>query len=289
MTFRRVGSVVAVLGVAACRGTIPQQVLSGTAPATPVVTAPAALEGPFVVRRTTERRSFTLETRGVLTVTRDTVTSTDSLGAQLDVAYTAFAGTPRLTGSVTAYRVRAADGMFVAPASVTLPITFAAAYGPRGGALAFATPAATGCAAPAAIVQGVRDLWTRAPDTLRVGSVWQDSALVVSCRDGITLRASTVRVFRVVGAAMRGDAVELDIRRESRATITGDGHPAGEAVTVTGSASGVLALRYRPELDAFTSGEGMQTLELSLASSVVAQRVRQRTQLRLTATSVHEP
>ena len=288
-SFRRSLVLWFALVVGACGGTIPQQVLSGAAPAAPVVAAPRVLDGPFVVRRLTERRSYTLETHGVLVVKRDTMTTTDSIASELDVAYTPFTGTPRITGSVTAYRVRAPDGSRTTPATLTLPITFAAAYAPRGGALAFSVPTIAGCTAPAAIVQSVRDLWTRAPDTLRVGSTWQDSTLVTSCRERITLRAATVRVFRVTAAAMRGDAIELTVQRETRATIVGDGHPAGENVTVTGTANGSLVLRYRPDLDAFTSGEGTQTLELSLASSVIAQRVSQRTQLRITATSVHEP
>jgi hypothetical protein len=279
----------AALALVGCGGSIPHQVLSGPAPTPPTAGAPSVLDGPFVVHRATERRSYAIDTRGVLTVQRDTVTTTDSLGSQLEVAYTAFAGTPRVTGSITAYRVRAGDGSLASPSTITLPIAFAATYATRGGALAFSAPLSTGCAAAAAVVQGARDLWTRTPDTLRIGSSWQDSTLVVSCRDGITLRAATVRVFRVTGAEVQDGAVSLTLVRESRATIVGDGHPTAEPVTVSGSATGSLVVRYRPDLDAFTSGEGTQLLTLVLSSRVVSQRVTQRTQSRITTSSIHEP
>jgi hypothetical protein len=125
------------------------------------------------------------------------------------------------------------------------------------------------------VAQGLRDLWFRAPDTLRVGTSWRDSTSYVTCRDGIPLQLSVRRDFRVRAVAERDGRAVLTIQRDTRSTLAGDGVQFGERVQFSGSGSGTLQFELEPTTGEFLGGSGTSALEFTMQSRLRTQRVQQ--------------
>ena len=179
------------------------------------------------------------------------------------------------------FRVTSGSRSPATPAGITLPITVAASATPSGFGAALqwilTTPAeGAACSSVAwSVAQGLRDLWFRAPDTLRVGASWRDSTSYVTCRDGIPLQLSVRRDFRVRAVAERDGRAVLIIQRESHTTLLGDGVQFGEPVKFTGAGSGTLQFELAPATGEFLGGSGTSTLEFTMQSRLRTQRVQQ--------------
>ena len=282
-TIKKSGVVLAVVAsvFSACQSSVPNQVLTKPAPSNEP--APAALRPAlWPYRPSTQRQSFVIDQRAVLVIRTDTIARTDSLSSHSELAFAATAG-GSVSGNVSAFAVRANVQNSVAPAGLALPFPFRGDFSTRGTQLEFLTPRdAAPCASnPLSIVQSLRDLWFRTPDTLRVGSAWSDSASYVICRDGIPLRASVQRSFRVTRATERDGRLVLDVVRTARTSLEGAGTQFGETVTISGTGGGELTYQLDPAAGEIVSASGNAVLDFSLRGRLRSQAVHQTAEIRI--------
>ena len=269
--------------LSACRSSVPEQPLGRAAP-TPVVAVALAGGGPWLYRPATQRRSVTLEQQATVEIRQDTLTRTDTVSLHADVAYTVFAGTNRVTGTISAYRVQAGTAVAGTPPGLGVPFAFAGDFPSRGRQLELTQPASqTACTSAAfGAAQSLRDLWFQPPDTLRLGTSWTDSSTYLFCRDGIPLRAASQREFRVTAFADAGGRTVLTIVRRARGALRGEGAQAGEPLTISGTTSGELTYQIAPTTGELLSAGGTSLLEFTLISKLRAQQVRQRSRISVT-------
>jgi hypothetical protein len=262
--------------LAACRtGNVPNQVLTKPVPqaaATPV----ARTAGPWTYRPSAQRQAFILDQRAIVVVRLDSTSRSDTISSHAEVFFT-LAGSSGLSGSVTAYLVEAGGRGAATPAGLATPFPVRAEYSARGSQVEFTTPRdATPCSSVAlAAAQSLRDLWFRIPDTLHAGASWEDSTSYIVCRDGIPLRATVHRTFRLSGATDSGGRLLIEITRVSRTAIAGVGEQFGEAIAVNGSGSGQLVYEFDPSSGEVVSANGSSVLDLSFRSRLRSQLMRQ--------------
>jgi hypothetical protein len=163
------------------------------------------------------------------------------------------------------------------PVGLILPFEFSAVYPAHGRQLVLSAEAATPpCASSGlAVAQSLRDLWFQPPDTLRVGTTWKDSASYVVCRDGIPLRTTVQRTFRITGVEKRAGRLALLIGRSSRTAIEAEAVQSTEAIRISGSGTGEFSYALDPDSGEILSGSGLTELDLVFRSRVRAQRVHQ--------------
>jgi hypothetical protein len=268
----------ALLG-SACRSSIPEQPIGRAAPA-PVAASVAPGGGPWLYRPATQRRSVALDQQATVEIRQDTLVRTDTVSLRANVAFTVFAGTNRVTGAVSSYRVQtgAASGT---PPGLGVPFPFAGDFPSHKLQLELTQPAPqTACTSPAfGAVQSLRDLWFQPPDTLRLGTVWTDSSSYTVCRDGIPLHMVSLREFCVTASADDGERQVLTIARRAHGTVSGDGAQAGEPLTISGTTSGDLTYQLAPATGEVLSAAGASLLEFTLTSKLRTQRVLQRSRI----------
>ena len=165
----------AVIIASGCRPPVPQQVIVPEAHPQPVVPVVGSVTiGPWGWTPVRERRPYLVTQRALITTRQDTLTRIDTVTSELATAFTQFVQANRISGSLTSFRVATGTRAAATPAGVTVPITIAANAVPSGyGATpqwSITTPVEGSPCSSAAwtVVQGVRDLWFRAPDTLRL-------------------------------------------------------------------------------------------------------------------------
>ncbi len=270
-----------------CRSTIPEQLIIRTTPA-PVVASVPTGGGLWLYRPATQRHAVTLDQQATVEVRLDTLTRTDTVTLRVDVAYTMFAGANRVTGTVGSYRVRAGAAAPGTPPGLGVPFPFAGDFPTRGRQLELTQPSPqAACTSPAhGAAQSLRDLWFQPPDTLRVGTTWVDSAAYTICRDGIPLRTTSHRQFRVMAATEQDGRAVLTIVRHASGAMTGEGAQAGEPLTITGTTSGELSYQLAPENGELLSAAGTSLLEFTLTSKLRVQRVRQSSRTTLSPAPV---
>src|SRR3970282_2353526 len=88
-----------------CRGSVPEQVMSG-ATTSPPEPARVNTRGPWVHRQLAVRRSYVVEQRALLRVDQDTSSRVDTVTARAGVSFLILAQAGRVVGSVTAFRVQ---------------------------------------------------------------------------------------------------------------------------------------------------------------------------------------
>jgi len=267
--------------LAACRSSaVPNQVF--TKPAPPSVVAPVPRTNTsWAFHPSTPRQNFVIDQTAVVAIRLDTDTRTDTISTHAEITFATTAGAT--SGTVSAYAVRNAGRAATTPQGLALPFPFRAEYSANGQQLGFTAPRdAAPCASLAlAAAQSLRDLWFSAPDTLRVGAAWSDSSSYVVCRDGIPLRATARRAFRVAGSSERDGKVILTISRISRSTLDGAGAQFGESVGVTGAGSGSLDYELDTARGEIVSAKGAATLDLTLRGRARAQAVHQAVEIRI--------
>jgi hypothetical protein len=269
--------------LAACRGTtVPNQVLTKPVPA--VVPPPVARTGgPWAYRPSVDRQGFVVDQRAVVSIRSDTTTRADTVESHVELAFTVAPAGNVVAGNVSAFLVGGGGRTAATPAGLEIPFSVRAEYPARDAPLTFTAPRdATPCASLAlSAAQSLRDLWFRPPDTLRAGTLWQDSASYVVCRDGVPLRATTHRTFRISAANTNEGRTMLSISRLSRTTFDGAGKQFGEPVTVSGTGSGELNYVLDPSRGEILSASGSSTLDLTLRSHVRTQAVHQTAEIKI--------
>ena len=268
-----------------CNRSVPQQTITGAVPQPAIAAATPTVTAGWGYRASPTRHQFVVAQRALLTIRQDTITRTDSVFSRTEVAYTIFASTGRLTGSVTAFRAQLGTAVAATPVGLRVPFTFVATmFASRHVQLEFLSPAGatTPCASVAlSVSQSLRDLWFQPPDTLRIGTSWEDSATVMVCRDGIPLRAVVRRSFRVRAADGAAGHVILTVVRTSRASIDGEGAQSGEPVKVNGDSTGELVYLVDPATGTILSAEGASILHLQLTSRQRNQEIRQTSEIKI--------
>lgn len=186
----------------------------------------------------------------------------------------------RFTGAVTMYQVRESDDSLRALDAVQLPIPFVAQQAAPAWQPRFATPDASACGDPAAvIVQGVRELWLSLPDTLRPGQTWRDSTSHVVCRDSIPLRVDIARMFRVTSALLRDGALIVSIERRTSTAFEGAGTQFGEPVTITGAGQGATMFEVALAEGAVVFASGDSELRMTFTGRRKRQDVLQHSRI----------
>ncbi len=269
--------------LAACHsGTVPNQVLTKPAPAS-APAASARASGVWAYQSPMQRQGFVMDLRAVITIRADTVTRTDTVSSHAELSFSVVPSTRGINGSVNAFVVEGGGRPGATPAGLAIPFPVRADYSARSAQLDFTAPhddAPCGSIALAA-AQSLRDLWFRPPDTLRVGTTWEDSSAYVVCRDGIPLRTTARRSFRISGASEQNGRVLLSISRATRMTLEGAGTQFGEAVSVSGTGNGQLVYDLDPISGEIIFAHGNSTLDLSLRSRLRTQSVRQLAEMRI--------
>ena len=259
-----------------CRASVPEQVFSRPLPAV-APPAPPASRGTWTYHPPTERHAYVLEQHAVLTIRQDTAIRVDSVRSHAEVAFTSTAATGRVTGSLSVFRVEGPAHESSTPAGLVLPFAFSAEYPVHGRQLVFSTTNATApCASrELAVAQSLRDLWFQPPDTLQLGTTWDDSTSYVVCRDGILLRAIVQRIFRITGMEQRAGRLALLVSRSSRTTLEAEVPLPGEVIGVTGSGTGELSYAIDPTNGEILLARGIAVLDLVVRSRLRAQHVHQ--------------
>jgi hypothetical protein len=275
-----------VLALDACVGrNVPQQVLTKPVPATASMPAPSG--GPsWLYRPTSQRVSYAVDQRAQLTIREDAVVSLDSVSSHAEVSFSVAAQASRVAGAVTAFSVQHSGRVATVPQGLSLPFPFVATYAQDARQLVFIAPSASPCLTPTVtVLNSLRDLWFQMPDSVRVGTTWDDSASYASCRDGVPLRSDVRRTFRVSSVSEPGGHVLLLLRRGSRTTISGHGTLTGEPVNVEGLGTGEIEYTIDPLLGELLSAHGSFSLELTLHGKARAQTVRQAGDIRIDRSS----
>lgn len=268
-----------------CSRSVPEQTITRSVPQHAIAAATPTVTAAWGYRASPTRHQFVVAQRALLTIRQDTTTRTDSVFSRTEVGYTVFASTGRLTGSVTTFRAQLGTGVAATPSGLRVPFTFVGTLSAsRHTQLEFLSPAGatTPCASVAlSVSHSLRDLWFQPPDTLHVGTSWEDSATVMVCRDGVPLRSIVRRTFRVRSADGAAGRVILTVVRTSRAIIEGEGAQSGEAVKVNGDSAGELVYVIDPATGTILSAEGVSTLHLQLSSRLRNQEIRQTAEMRI--------
>jgi hypothetical protein len=264
-----------------CQSSVPVQVFARP---TPVTAQPAAAQRTaWAFRPSADRRVYQLEQRASITIRDDTLTRADTVTSHAELAFTTFAASGRVTGTITVFRAQSGAAAAATPPGVLLPFAFIGDYSARGRQLTLTTPnAATPCAsAQLSVAQAMRDLWFQAPDTLRVGTTWADSASYALCRDGLPLQANVRRTFRITAASDLDGHATVTMLRTSRTSLSGTGKQSGDAVSLDGAGNGELTYLLDPAAGAILSARGTATFDFTLRSKLRTQRVRQTSDVRI--------
>jgi hypothetical protein len=237
------------------------------------------------------RRAYVVEQHALLTTRVDTTTRNDSVGSHTELAFTLLSGGTRLSGSVTSFRVQAPGRVSAMPQGLVLPFAFAGELPAATHQVAFTAPTAPAPCSSAAIniLQSLRDLWFRPPDTLRLHGTWEDTAAYAVCRDGIVLWVRVQRTFRVASATVRDGRVLLLVQRSSRGTLEGVGQQAGELVEIKGTSTGQVAYDLDPAAGEMVAALGTSALALTLKSRLRMQTVLQTNEMKIRLRSVDKP
>jgi hypothetical protein len=263
-----------VLGAGCRSGTVPNQVLTKPVPA--AVPAPRARTSTsWAYRESTKLQSFLVDQRA--TIRFDSSVHADTISSHAEIVFTASPAAHSVNGTVEAFLVDGGGHAAATPPGLTTPFPLRAEYSARAAQLDFTAPHdAAPCSSTAlSVLQSLRDLWIKPPDTLRVGTNWKDSSAYVVCRDGIPLRAMVHRTFTVSGTAEPSGRVLLTISRISQTMIAGTGIQFGETVEVKGTGRGQLLYLLDPATGEIASANGTSSLELALKSKLRTQVVTQ--------------
>jgi hypothetical protein len=141
------------------------------------------------------------------------------------------------------------------------------------------------CVAPdAPLIALARDVLVPLPFSVALGHAWQDTVRTTTCRAGIPVTTTAVRSYRVMGPSERDGAQALAVSRATQITMTGQGTPRGQTVTVVGGGQGAGALFLDVAGGRYLGGVDSSTVELTITNGMqtrrFVQQARQETRLR---------
>jgi hypothetical protein len=272
----------ALLCACGSSGSVPNQVLTKPTPAS--APAPVArTSGSWAYRPSMQRQLFVIDQKATVAIRSDTATYADTISSHAEISFTLAEAPGAASGTVGAFLVQGSGHAAATPAGLVTPFPFRGEYSARGTQIDFTIPREVSpCSSSAlAVAQSMRDLWFRAPDTLRVGVTWEDSASYVACRDGVPMRTTAHRSFRITSVEEKDGHALLTLTRTSRSAIDGAGSQFGEPVTVNGSGTGQLVYTLDAGSGEIISASGSATLDLSLRSRLRTQAVHQAAEIHI--------
>jgi hypothetical protein len=248
---------------AACQGTVPNQVMTKPVPASAPAPQPRARDF-WVFKSQQNRQLFVIDQHAIVTTRRDTATRADSVSSHTELSlYSADESGANIHGEVTAFTVRAGGAPAAVPVTIPFPLQFTAMFSAHDRQVVFDMTGYGECGTPSFVaIQSIRDLTFHLPDTLRIGTTWQDSSAYLICRDGIPMNATVRRTFRVTGTAQENSRTLLLVSRSSHTELGGNGFPFGELAIVTGMGNGALVYKIDPASGEIISALGSATLDL---------------------------
>lgn len=245
----------------------------------PVVTPPPSrwpIANPVVAA------SFVVESRAAFNARADSLARSDTA-----VSQTVLRVVPRgaaIDVTITAYSI---NSSYSQPLALTASTRAVGRFDGNGG-IAFEGPGQGSCTAlSSAAFESTRDLWVKWPAEISVGTRWRDSAVAAACRDGIPLRVTIVRSYRVAAVSSDSSARVIDVERNSTVSVVGRGVLRGDSITVSGEGTGTATLHVAVATGWLLDGTGSSALQLRAVSKARTQIVDQRVEftLRQTETS----
>jgi len=217
----------------------------------------------------------------------DTLTTAVALSYQIGGE-----GTDRLvTGTIDSFTVRSTGLVPGARAPQVGPIPFQATLLAGRLPARFTTqpaspaPPDSTCAAPdTPALALVRDVLVPLPLSAAPGQGWEDTVTTTVCRATIPVMTRAVRSYRVIGPATHDGEPALAVSRATRITMTGQGTPRGQTVTVLGAGHGAGSLYLDAAGTRYLGGVDSSTVELTISNGTQTRRFlqqsRQETRLR---------
>ncbi len=276
---------VLLLVAGACSAPIPRQ--SPTPVESPAPIAAPATPSLWVIAGDLLAREYLVEQAAEISVTTDSVTSTDSstLVVAASVRSTAGGGVSGLVRSATVRVAAVNDSVFP---GVALPLVFSGAPPSRGiqHALTGRTLPADPCQSPAHVLLGsIRDLFVPLPDTLKIGTTWADSSVSESCRGGARLAGGTTRRFSVRRYEVRDGLPVLLVDHRSTSRLRGTATRGGDTTVVEGLGSGGGEFVIDALTGAVVSVTTSTTLEVTIRGTIRSERARQLLRTRVVRAS----
>ena len=150
-------------------------------------------------------------------------------------------------------------------------------------------PLANECDRPeSGAINLVRDLIVRLPQTLTVGTTWQDSTVGFMCRLGVPITSRTKSTFLVAGMERVEDRVQLIVRKTAEVVMSGEMKSTWRTMTVnaTGRSTQMSRVDALSGVVRGAESDGLLTVRLTDTSrrdGSGTQEVRQQTRVRITA------
>lgn len=271
---------VVLAAAAACRGRIPEQVISAPRP---VVAAAEETPRAWALRPSALAREYRLEQRARVVSNGDgTESASDSTAVAVEASVRNVAS-GGVAGLVRTVVLSAPGSSAVVLPGLALPYAFSAAEPPTGMQIAPVgkPPATDPCTTPAQVPFGVlRDVLIRPPQSLVVGREWADSGTFVVCRDGVLLEVLSRRQFKLLGFERRDALGVLLVSRTGTLRVRGTSVRGTDSTRVEGL--GDNSMRY--ELDATTGDvltvSGTGSLDITVRGGTKTQRARQTSAIR---------
>jgi hypothetical protein len=260
----------------------PPPVPSPNAPV-PAPPPPATVAAPAPTRwqivTATSAANFLIETRATFNARADSLARSDT-----SVSRTVLRVVPRgaaVDVTINAYSINSSYSQPLALTSVSRAV---GRFDGHGG-IAFEGPGQGSCTAlSSAAFESTRDLWVRWPADVVVGTRWRDSTVASACRDGVPLRVTIVRNYRVTAASTDTLTRLIDVERTSTVSVTGRGLLRGDSITVSGEGSGSARLRVAAATGWLFDGNGSSALQLRAVSKARTQVVDQQVEFTLRQT-----
>ena len=188
-----------------------------------------------------------------------------------------------LTGSVDSFAVSRGEGIPAPDMATEARATFSAILSPTGNVSAFKPPPEQECGSPLhPLLTTARDLVVAVPQSLAVGSTWQDTATATTCRGEIPVTTHAIREYVVEGPDTLAGVPAIRVRRTSTLTLGGSGTQAGQPVALSGTGRGTATLYLSPAVGALIGAVGASRSTLTVETPRGPVPFRQQVEQRIT-------
>ncbi len=233
--------------------------------------------------------AYTIEQRARIASTVGSASTVDSavLLVEASLRRTPAGGAAGLVESI---RITAPGSPSHVPDGLLLPLAIAAPPVPRGQAFAFGPAfSSTGVRCPSpipSVLNALRDVVLRAPDSLYVGATWSDSASFRTCAGDHELPMIATRTYVVAGHVPAGgsDSVPDDhvvIQRATKLFVASTLTRNDDTTRVSGGGNGILTLLVSTTTGDVLAGSGAASLDFSVRSALREETAHQAVAIRL--------
>jgi len=265
----------AALALAACAPRVPQQTLPERQPDARG-NVPTEIKTSWLSRRSNLAFDLDVSQRAVVVVRLDSTTTQDSsrIDLRASVRHTDAGWAGLLQRAV------ASSGD-----AVTSPVAVRAVRGPDGSQVQVRVVGTPTNACDRSVVVAaalLSDVLFSLPDTVRVGTVWADSARYRICRAGTSYDVESVRRYRIGGVADRttpDSALLVTVDRRASVRLSGLAVRGPDTTRAEGEGSSTATFEVDALRGAVVRGEGRSQLSLRVFSGSRIQHATQSAQL----------